>query len=110
MDLAARHAAAGVILESAFASAFTVVTRVRLLPFDRFPNVQNMRRVHCPVLIIHGTRDEVIPFTHGKRLYDAAPEPRLALWVEGAHHNDVTAVAGPRYVAALKAFVGLLGT
>jgi fermentation-respiration switch protein FrsA (DUF1100 family) len=103
-DLAARVPIGGLVLESAFVSAFRVLTKVSLLPFDRFHNLRHIRRVRAPVLVIHGTEDEVIPVSHGHRLYEAAHQPKQALWVEGAHHNDVPIVAGPRYWATLAAF------
>jgi abhydrolase domain-containing protein 17 len=103
-DLAARVPIGGLVLESAFVSAFRVLTKVSLLPFDRFHNLRHIRQVHAPVLVIHGTADEVIPLSHGRRLYDAANRPKQALWVEGAHHNDVPLVAGPRYWTALTTF------
>jgi fermentation-respiration switch protein FrsA (DUF1100 family) len=103
-DLAARVPAGGLVLESAFVSAFRVLTRVSLLPFDRFHNLRHIRRVRCPVLVIHGTADEVIPASHGRRLYEAAGQPKQALWIEGAHHNDVALVGGARYWLALAAF------
>jgi abhydrolase domain-containing protein 17 len=108
--LAAREPVGGLILESAFTSTYVVLTRVAFLPFDRFPNIRHIRDVRAPVLIIHGIRDEVIPFAHGQRLYAAAREPRRALWVEGAGHNDVALVAGARYDAALQEFRSLLET
>ncbi len=108
LALAARHGAAGVILESAFTSTYRVLTQVRLLPFDRFPNAALIGGLHCPVLVIHGTRDGVVPFSHGRALYAAAPGPKQSLWVEGAGHNDVLEVAGDRYLAALNRFVRLL--
>jgi len=103
-DVAARLPAAGLVLESTFTSAFVVMTRVPLLPFDRFPNLRHIRQVHAPVLVIHGTADEVIPVSHGRRLYEAATNPKQALWVEGAHHNDLPLVAGQRYWDALAEF------
>jgi fermentation-respiration switch protein FrsA (DUF1100 family) len=106
--LAAREPVAGLVIENGFVSAFRVVTHLPLLPFDRFPNLRTIRRVGCPVLVIHGTRDEVIPFSHGRRLFDAARQPKRALWVEGAGHTDVTAVAGERYWSALRSFAQLL--
>jgi len=42
-----------------------------------------------PVLVIHGTDDEIIPFDHGRRLYDAAYAPRESMWVQGGTHNSV---------------------
>ena len=103
-DLASRVPIGGLVLESAFVSAFRVLTRVSLLPFDRFHNLRHIRRVRAPVLVIHGTADEVIPVSHGRLLYEAAGQPRQALWIDGAHHNDVPFVAGARYWSALAAF------
>ena len=103
-ELAARVPVGGLVLESAFVSTFRVLTRIPLLPFDRFPNLRHLRQVRCPVLVIHGTEDEVIPVSHGRRLYAIAAEPKEALWVEGAHHNDVSLVGGAGYWAALTAF------
>jgi abhydrolase domain-containing protein 17 len=103
-DLAARLPSGGLVLESAFTSAFVVMTRVPLLPFDRFPNLRLIRQVRVPVLVMHGTDDTTIPVSHGRRLYEAASEPKQALWVEGADHNDLTVVAGQRYWNALAEF------
>ena len=104
VELAARHRCAGLILDRAFTSAFRVMTRVRLLPFDKFVVLEKLPRVNCPVLVIHGTADEVIPFRHAQDLYAAAPEPKFKLWVEGAGHNDFLFVAGETYWQALADF------
>jgi hypothetical protein len=80
------------------------MTRIPLLPFDRFPNLRHIREVECPVLVIHGTEDEVIAPWHGQRLFDAAPDPKQLLWVEGARHNDLVNVAGAQYWQALRSF------
>jgi abhydrolase domain-containing protein 17 len=108
LDLAVRREAAGIILDSPFTSAFRVVTRVPLFPFDRFPNLRRIRRVDVPVLVIHGTRDEVIPIAHGRAIHAAAPGPTRALWVEGGRHNDVHRVAGATYERALLDFAELV--
>lgn len=109
VHLAARVPVAGLVVENGFVSIYRVLTRAPLLPFDRFPNLRDVRRVRRPVLVIHGTADRVIPAWHGRRLYEAAPGPKFALWVEGAGHTDVGAVAGPRYTAALRGFAARLG-
>ena len=109
-DLASRVPVGGLVLESAFVSAFRVLTRVSLLPFDRFHNLRHIRRVHTPVLVVHGTDDETIPASHGRRLYEAAGQPKQALWIDGAHHNDVPIVGGARYWLALVAFGGKVAT
>jgi len=107
VQMAREETPAGLILESAFASVFRVVTRWRLLPFDRFENESKLPDVKCPVLVMHGEADEVIPFRHGEALWAAAKEPKRALWMAGAHHNDFGAVAGARYGEALRDFSAL---
>ncbi len=108
VHLAARRPAAGLILQSAFVSAFRVLTRVPILPFDKFHNNKDIRRVHCPALIMHGTADGVIDFWHGQRLFDLANEPKQSFWVKGAGHNDLDYVAGAEYGKALQKFAALL--
>lgn len=103
-ELAAREPVGGLIVESGFVSAFRVLTRIQLLPFDRFPNLRHIRKANCPVLVIHGTEDEVISPSHGQRLFDAAPAPKRLLWIEGAGHNDLVSVAGGKYWEALRSF------
>ncbi len=100
--LAAREPVGGLVVESGFVSAYRVLTRWPLLPFDKFPNLANIRRARCPVLVIHGRQDEIIPVWHGEKLFAAAPEPKFALWVDGAGHNDLAAVAWDAYVRALQ--------
>lgn len=108
VDLAARRRIGGLILESSFVTAFRVITQVPFFPFDRFNNLSKMESIDCPVLVLHGTDDRVIPFWHGRRLYDEAPRPKRHLWVEGAGHNNLYALAGQRYRQALTNFLELL--
>src|SRR5215471_1594899 len=98
VHLAARKPVAGLILQSPFVSAFRVLTRVPLLPFDKFPNYKDNRKVHCPLLIIHGDSDTVIAPWHGKKLYELANEPKKYVPVPGADHNDLEMVAGKSYM------------
>lgn len=107
-DLATQYPVAGLILESTFTSAFRVVIPFPLLPFDKFPNLQKLPKVHGPVLVMHGQADQTIPIKHGKTLYEAAPAPKLSLWVAEAGHNDFTWVAGDRHRQALLSFQQLI--
>ena len=108
VDLAARQSVGGLILESPFLTAFRVMTRIPLFPFDRFRNVDKIGRVRCPVLVMHGEADEIVPLWHGQQLFERAPGPKMFLAVPGAHHNDFMWVAGARYVTALRDFEALL--
>jgi len=102
--LASQESIGGLILESAFTSAFRVVTRVRLLPFDKFDNLGKIAAVQCPVLVIHGEDDRIVPLSHGKSLYEAIPNRKQKLWVKFAGHNDLLDWAGPSYWEALSEF------
>ncbi|MFI5336943.1 MAG: alpha/beta hydrolase [Opitutales bacterium] len=103
-ELAVHEPVAGLVLQSAFMSVYRVLTRWRLLPFDQFENLRKLPRVACPVLVMQGTADEVIPFAHGLALYAAAPGRKSHLWIEGAHHNDFIDAAGEHYWQALHDF------
>ncbi|HWN55040.1 MAG TPA: alpha/beta hydrolase [Methylomirabilota bacterium] len=108
VDLASRRPLAGLIVESGFVTAFRVMTRLPLLPFDKFRNIDKIGHVRCPVLVMHGEADEIVPLWHGQRLFQAAPPPKRLLAVAGAHHNDFMWVAGERYARALREFEALL--
>lgn len=102
--LASKYPVGGLILESAFISAFRVVLPFRIFPFDRFPNRKRLRTVDCPVLVMHGRMDKVIPFRHGQALYDTAPEPKMALWLDTAGHNDFVYAGGDKLKETLNQF------
>jgi fermentation-respiration switch protein FrsA (DUF1100 family) len=108
LHLASSRTVGGLVIESGFTSAFRVMTRVRLLPFDRFDNLKSLEQVACPVLVIHGTRDEIIPFRHGQQLFDKAREPKMRLWVEQSGHNNLGDVAGPVYWETARRFEKML--
>jgi abhydrolase domain-containing protein 17 len=104
-EFAVRYEKAAMILESTFTSAFRVLTRIKILPFDKFDTLKKIRVLHCPLLFIHGTKDEVIPFRQGLQLFASALEPKQHYWVENAGHNDLLWVAGENYWKTLSGFL-----
>jgi hypothetical protein len=104
IDLAARRPCAGLILESAFTTAFRTHWLGYLVPGDRFRNIDKIGRVRCPVLVMHGRRDWIVPFAHGQQLFAAANEPKRCLWVDRAGHNDVALTADQAFDQALLDF------
>jgi fermentation-respiration switch protein FrsA (DUF1100 family) len=104
--IAARRPVAGLILQSPFLSAFRVLTRIPLLPFDKFPNSKNIRQVRCPVLIMHSHGDSVIPYWHGQRLFALANEPKQFFSAKNADHNEME--LAPGYWEALQSFHAIL--
>lgn len=87
--LAARRGPAGLLLFAPFKSAARVVTGIRILPFDPFPNLANVKRAECPVAVVHGTHDDVIPFKHGTAVAEAAGGRGAFFAVRGADHNGL---------------------
>ena len=106
--LAARKPCAGVVLEAPFTSARAVANRVLPLLgpllFWGFDTKARMEEVRRPVLVIHGDRDEVIPFEMGRAVFAAANEPKSFWAVHGAGHNDISDVARAEYPTRLSAF------
>ena len=108
VDLAHRRELGGLIIESSFITAYRVLTRVPLFPLDKFKSLSKIKGVRCPVLVIHGTEDEVIPLWHGEKLFQEASEPKLSFWVENAGHNNLSQIAGGQYEQVLKEFERLI--
>jgi fermentation-respiration switch protein FrsA (DUF1100 family) len=108
VNLAMRKPVGGLIIESSFISAFQVIVPFRILPFDKFPNIDNIKKVKCPILVIHGKADEIIPFAHGEKLFNAAISPKVYLWIEEANHNNLFLVAEEKYRKSIQEFANLV--
>eukprot|EP00551_Chaetoceros_affinis_P004025 CAMPEP_0203677730 /NCGR_PEP_ID=MMETSP0090-20130426/29296_1 /ASSEMBLY_ACC=CAM_ASM_001088 /TAXON_ID=426623 /ORGANISM="Chaetoceros affinis, Strain CCMP159" /LENGTH=467 /DNA_ID=CAMNT_0050544709 /DNA_START=439 /DNA_END=1842 /DNA_ORIENTATION=- len=99
----------GLILHSPFMSGMRVLTPSRALAcLDIFPNINRIKYVKCPVMVIHGVLDEEVHISHGKALHDAVPEDlkRNPWWVRDRGHNDITDGRAKliEYVQRLKSF------
>lgn len=104
--LAARVDCGGLVLESSFTNLLLVPTRgVRILPFDPFPTIKRLPKIDAPLLIVHGTHDQLIHPFHAERNFQAAAEPKQLLWIEGAGHNDLHTRTGATYEAAMQTFL-----
>jgi pimeloyl-ACP methyl ester carboxylesterase len=82
----------GLVLHSPFTSGMRVLTPSRALAcLDIFPNIDRIKKVKCPVFIIHGKKDAEVGFEHGLALQAAVPEDcqRDPWWVEHKGHNDI---------------------
>ena len=109
-DLAARVQASGVILESTFSSArdvsravFPLLSWLVIQRFD-FNVATRVKNIHCPVLVLHSPDDEIIPFTLGERVFQAANEPKVFERLQG-DHNYGFLLTQPRYEQALARFI-----
>ncbi|KAB0398416.1 hypothetical protein E2I00_001624 [Balaenoptera physalus] len=66
-------------------------------------SIDKISKVTSPVLVIHGTKDEVIDFSHGLAMYERCSRAVEPLWVKGAGHNDIELYA--QYLERLKQFI-----
>lgn len=111
VELAARGARHPLILEAPFTSIVDMARRafpflpVSLLVRTRYDSIAKIERVAAPVLILHGDRDEMIPYRQGLRLFEAAKEPKEFFTIVGARHNDTHIAGGEPYLRALRSFI-----
>ncbi|KAK8544714.1 hypothetical protein V6N13_045793 [Hibiscus sabdariffa] len=97
----------GVVLHSAILSGLRVLYPVKMtFWFDIFKNIDKIRRVTCPVLVIHGTNDETVDWSHGKRLWELSKEKYEPLWVKGGGHCDLESY--PEYIHHLNKFINAM--
>ncbi|MCL5006408.1 MAG: alpha/beta hydrolase [Acidobacteria bacterium] len=111
IDLASRRPCGGLVVECSLTTAGEMARRILRIPLlaynpkTRFDSLSKIRQVRAPVLVAHGTKDEVIPFSMGRRLFENANQPKDFYAVEGAGHNDFLEVGGEAYRERLKEFV-----
>lgn len=95
----------GLIAEGTFTSAFRVVTRIKILPIDVFDNWSRIGSIDMPALFLHGDRDFVVPFSHSKKLYASAKEPKYQSWFDGGGHNNLVEDFSEQYMQAVQKFL-----
>jgi uncharacterized protein len=111
IELAVKQAPAAMILHAPLTSAVAAgqaaypFLPVRLLLRDRYENDRKIGKVACPVLIIHGERDSVIPFHHGRKLFDLASNPKEWLAVPHADHNNLAEIGDRLYWKTIQSFL-----
>ena len=77
---------------------------VRLISRYSYDSLSTIKEVKAPVLIAHSREDDIIPFSHGRALYEAAPEPKQFLEMRGGH-NDGFIFMRQEWVTQLAAFL-----
>lgn len=115
LRLATEHPPLALVLRSPFTSLADIGRHhypflpVRLLLRDRYPSNDIVARLACPVLVIAGERDSIVPSIQSERLYAAAPQPKRMVTIAGADHNDEELLAGPRVISEVLDFVAAIG-
>lgn len=107
--LASERAVGGLILDAPFTSAADVAALaywfvpVHWLMRDQYRSIEIIGQVKAPILIMHGDRDEVVPFALGERLYAAAPQPKRFVRLPNVSHSRVLESGGREAVEAFLA-------
>lgn len=104
VELARKKNLGGIIIESSFLSANRVKTQIPIFLFDRFKTISKIGKISCPVLFIHGKKDEIVPFRHGRILFEKAGKPKFSLWLENAGHAFLMQIAEDKYKKSLQNF------
>ncbi|XP_057435405.1 uncharacterized protein LOC130728079 isoform X1 [Lotus japonicus] len=105
LDLAARlPRLRAVVLHSPILSGLRVMYPVkRSYWFDIYKNIDKIPLVKCPVLVIHGTADEVVDCSHGKQLWELCQQKYEPLWIKGGNHCNLELY--PEYLRHLRKFI-----
>lgn len=114
-DIARGRTIKGLLLESTFTSLASVARN--LFPFaggytpdERVYNsIEKLPEIRCPLLVIHGDADMLIPVEEGLALYEAANRPKELFIIPGAGHNDVSLSAGARYGSFIREWLDGVG-
>ena len=114
VEMAARYKVRAVILESPFTSIRAMARRsypflpvgilIRLVE-ARYDALARIGSISSPLMVVHGSNDEIAPIKFGRELFEAARAPKRFYTIEGAGHNDTYWVGGDAYFEALKDFI-----
>jgi fermentation-respiration switch protein FrsA (DUF1100 family) len=86
-------------------SAYPFLPPVGPLLRTRYATVDKIPGLKRPLLVLHGEEDEIVPLAQGRRVFDAAPEPKRFFAIPAAHHNDTYTVGGAPYWRVWKEFL-----
>lgn len=111
VEMATRQAPAALILESPFPSVPYMARR--LYPFlpvwpllrTRYDSLSKIGEVQAPLLVLHGGSDDIVPIEAGRKLFEAAREPKEFYVISGAGHNDTYLVGGQDYFDEMRRFI-----
>lgn len=110
IELAKRHPPAALVVESTFTKLVDVgrahfpFLPVRLLLTYRYDSIAKVPHITCPKLFFHGTMDGLIPISFGRKLYEAAAEPKEFVETPGSH-NESGYTYSPEYTTRLAEFI-----
>ena len=114
VELTLQEKCCALILETPFTSIKEMAKKLYpFLPFSfllrtKYDSLSKIGDINVPTLIMHGNKDELVPFEQGKILYEKANEPKEFYTIPGAMHNDTHIVGGEEYFDVIRDFVNKL--
>ncbi len=115
VEMAARHQFHAVMLETPFTSiadmakhlypVLAAVFPVGAVVKSKYDALSRIKDVRAPILVLHGDADDIVPLDIGRRLYEAASEPKRFYTIQGAGHNDTYLAGGEPYFDELRRFI-----
>lgn len=87
--LASTRPASAIILVTPLTSIYRVAFNYPIFPRDRFPNIDRIKDIKIPLMVIHGNKDEVIPQSHGMALIKAHSGEHVFHDIKGRGHNNI---------------------
>ncbi len=111
VETAMNHPARGLILESVFTNSADMSRQVfPLIPLgwairSKLDAIGKVPHLKLPKLFLHGTRDEIVPYDLGRKLFEQAGDPKTFYSIEGAGHNDTYILGGVGYYDVLNRFI-----
>jgi fermentation-respiration switch protein FrsA (DUF1100 family) len=113
LDLALDHSPAGLVLLSAFTgirelgSLHYPFVPAALIP-DAYPTLRRIDELRAPLLVLHGERDEIVPVSQGRALFEAAPAARRIHVFPGLGHNDLVPRGGAEFAQVIASWTSAL--
>jgi fermentation-respiration switch protein FrsA (DUF1100 family) len=111
VQMALDRPAGALVLESPFTSipemaraAYPFLPPIGPLIRTRYETIAKVQRLTLPLLVLHGERDQIVPFAQGRRVFEAAGGSKRFFAIPGAGHNDTYVSGGEAYWRALRDF------
>lgn len=105
--IASEHASCAVVLQSPFTSLTNVAhfhyPWAFLDPWDKYDSLSRIKAIHAPLLVLHGKEDQIVPYSEGLALYNAANQPKQMMSFENSDHHTLWNVKG--YVETIVNFI-----
>jgi uncharacterized protein len=110
LNLALERPPAGLVLLSAFTGVRELgrlhypFVPAALVP-DAYPALRRIHELRAPLLVLHGDRDDIVPLSQGRALFEAAPGPKRMHVFPGLGHNDLFPLAGAELAQVIASWV-----